>query len=112
MTKNRNECAVVKRKDGNYVSGITSLFVFHLKRKTRKKTMKNTIENRGIIVMRIDGVAVYGQVYVFSQMQKKKTNNKTKTSHKTKTNKITKKTHKNGRHKKEQMRSSQENKWI
>ena len=21
MTKNRNECAVVKRKDGNYVSG-------------------------------------------------------------------------------------------
>ena len=73
MTKNRDKCTVVKRKDGNNVSGITSLFVFHLKRKTRKKTMKNAIENRGIIVMRIDGIAVYGQVYIPKCKRKRQT---------------------------------------
>ena len=35
--------------------------------------MKNTIENRGIIVMRIDGVAVYAQVYIPKCKRKRQT---------------------------------------
>ena len=35
--------------------------------------MKNTIENRGIIVMRIDGVPMYGQVYFLKCKRKRQT---------------------------------------
>ena len=49
--------------------------------------MENTIENRGIIVMRIDSVAVYGQVYFPKCKRKRQTIRRRQTKSQKKTQK-------------------------